>query len=115
MSNLSSQIDGEKFREHRDGLKKILKRTGHTENNNNVTSQNFFIKKGRLINKVLKKSVVPELKVNTVDKESRFVLTKRNQSVVLDQKDLDKRRSQEGPQKLALDVCQFSEMNVDEC
>jgi hypothetical protein len=115
MSNLSSQLDCEKPREHRDGIKKILKRTGHADNSNNVNTHNFLIKQSRLINKAPKKSAVPELKVNTIVGESKFVLTKRNHAVILDQKDLDRRRSGEAPQKLALDVGQPLDNNVDGC
>jgi len=115
MSNLSSQIDGEKLREYRSGHKKIFKRTGHVETNNNVTSKHFIIKQDRRFNKVPKKFAAPELKVKAAESQSRFVLTKRNQLLALDQNESENHRRQESPQKIALDIALYSEKEVEEC
>ena len=87
MSNLSSHHEQEKLSGHKNSLKKVLKRTGHNDGSGLPDTRTF---EDRLEGLVRTKAKSSELVVHETDLfecESRFVLTKRNDSVMLDQKE----------------------------
>lgn len=87
MSNLSNQQEQEKLSSDRNSLKKVLKPTGNNEEQNFPNKQASKVYLDKQVIAKAKNSEQPTLETSSFECESRFILTKRNDSVILDQKD----------------------------
>ena len=87
MSNLSNQHEQENFSGHKNSHKKVLKRTGHNDGSGLPDTRNFEARMEGLVRTKAKSSELVGIETGLFECESRFVLTKRNDSVMLDQKE----------------------------